>query len=262
MSVAENLPSAAATGDDLAPRGPWSFLAAACRGGGSHWGLQLMAGWLAFSLLTSVFWALHLMSLTGWSSLPNYWGELLTFRDLWELVENGGLRYQWTGAWLPLAAGLAFLWVLWAGWRLQAAALGRPARFGAWLWGAVDAALIGAVPLALLAGLAWWVLGRLGGTGIQGLGWLDWIGGGLVKLAFISALFLQWWLCRMARAAAPAGWRLGGWRRLAGHLGLGFRRFWRHPVQWFSLILGGVLLARASPCWCCGWPGGGAAARS
>ena len=63
---------------DLAPRGPWSFMASACAGGCSRWGLQLTAAWVAFSLLSNVLWALHLSRLTGWSSLPNYWGELLT----------------------------------------------------------------------------------------------------------------------------------------------------------------------------------------
>ena len=42
----------------------------------------------AFSLATQVLWARHLGSLTGWSSLPSYWGETLTARDLWELLEN------------------------------------------------------------------------------------------------------------------------------------------------------------------------------
>jgi hypothetical protein len=181
--------------------------------------------------------------LTGWSGLPNYWGEMLTARDLWELMENGGLNVHWTGFWVPLASGLAMLWVLWSGWRLQAAAMGCPARLGAWLWGFVDALVIGAGPLAAVTGLVLWTLARLGATGIQGLGWLDWVGGGLVRLAFWSALFLQWWLCRLGRAGKNGpGFCLGSWRGLAGHLGLGFRRLWLHPVQWLTLVLGGVLL--------------------
>jgi hypothetical protein len=143
---------------------------------------------------------------------------------------------------MPVAAGLAMIWVLWSGWRLQAAAIGCPARLGAWLWGLADALVIGAVPLAALAGLVLWALAGLGGTGIQGLGWLDWVGAGLVRLAFGSALFLQWWLCRLGRAGAAGGYRMGSWHRLAGHLGLSFRRLWLHPVQWLALILGGVLV--------------------
>lgn len=227
---------------DLAPRGPWSFLVEACPGGFSRWGQQLMAGWLAFSLLSNVLWALHLRGLTGWSALPNYWGELLTARDLWELMGNGGLRAHWSGPWVPLAAGLAMFWVLWSGWRLQAAAIGLPARLGAWGWGFLDALAIGLVPLAVPAGLLLLLLGWLGNTGIQGLGWLDWVGGGLVRLGFCSALFLQWWFCRLGRAGADPGWRMGSWRRLGTHLGLGFRRLWMHPVQWLALILGGVLV--------------------
>ena len=207
-----------------------------CPGGFSRWGLQLLAGWLAFSLGTHVLWALHLQALTGWSSLPSYWGELLTARDLWELLENGGLKAHWTGPWVPLAAGLAMLWFLWSGWRLQASAAGLPARLGPWLWGLLDTLLIGAAPLAALAGLLLLGLGWMGGTGIQGLGWLDWAGGGLVRLAFLSALFLQWWLCRLGRAGAGPDFRLGA------HLWLCFRRFWTHPLQWLSLVVGGVLV--------------------
>jgi hypothetical protein len=217
-------------------------MGAAVRGGLSRWGLQLMAGWLAFSLASGVFWAVHLRGLVGQSALANYWGELLTARDLWELAANGGMRQHWTGPWVPLAAGLALLWFLWAGWRLQADAIGRPARLGPWFWGLVDALVIGAGPLALLAGLLALGCARLGATGIPVLGWLGWVLGGLVRLAFFSALFVQWWLCRLDRAVQPAGPCLGSWGRLAGHLGLSFRRFWRFPAQWLTLILGGVVL--------------------
>jgi len=242
MNSSEQTPPNPAVEDEPAPRGPWSFMAQALPGGFSRWGLQLLGGWLAFSLLTSVLWALHLRRLTGWSALPDYWGELLTYRDLWQLMENGGLARHWSGPWVPWAAGLAMIWFLWSGWRLQAACCGLPARLGPWLWGLADTLLIGLGPLAAAAGLVLWAFARMGATGIQGLGWLDWVGGGLVRLTFLSALFLQWWLCRMGRAGAPAGFRLGSWDRLSRHLGLSFRRLWLHPVQWLSLILGGVLL--------------------
>lgn len=242
MDPGEPSSSGPAPADDPVARGPWSFMVEALPGGFSRWGLQLLAGWLAFSLLTSVLWALHLRGLTGWSALPDYWGELLTSRDLWELLENGGLRRHWSGPWVPLAAGLSMLWFLWSGWRLQAASAGLPARPGPWLWGLADTLLIGLGPLAALAGALLWACARLGATGIQGLGWLDWVGGGLIRLAFLSALVLQWWLCRLGRAGAPPGFRLGSWGRLARHLGLSFRRLWLHPMQWLSLILGGALL--------------------
>ena len=54
-------------------------------------------------------------------------------------------------------------------------------------------------------------------------------------------MFLQGWLCRLGRAEAR-GPRPGSWARLAGHLGLSFRRFWTHPVQWLTLVLAGVAL--------------------
>lgn len=217
---------------DPAPRGPWSFMAEAVPGGFSRLGLQLMAGWLAFSLCTDLLWVLHLKALTGWSSLPNYWGETLNARDLWELLENGGLRSHWTGPWMPLGAGLAMLWFMWSGWRLQAAAAQVPARLGAWLWGLADALALGVLPMGALGALALWGLAWLGATGIQGLGWLDWVGGALVRLALVSALVLQWWLCRLGRARGLS---------LGRHLWLSLGRLWKHPVQWGALILGGVL---------------------
>jgi len=228
--------------EDRHPGGPLSFLRPALRGGAGPGGLQLLAGWLAFSLSTSVLWAMHLRSLTGWSALPSYWGEMLTARDLWELAVNGGLAQRWTGPWTPLAAGAALVWFLWSGWRHQAAAAGLPGRLGPWLWGLADALAIGAVPLGILAGLLLWGLGRLGGTGVQALGWLDWVGSGLVRLAFGSALVVQWWLCRLDRAARRSGFRMGSWRRLAAHLGLCFLRFWTWPGQWLGLVLAGVLV--------------------
>jgi hypothetical protein len=232
-------PSPTPAGTDApapAPRGPWTFLRAAAAGGFSPLGWQLLAAWAAFSLSTSTLWALHLGRLTGWSSLPSYWGEILTSRDLWELMENGGLRGHWTGPWVPLAAAAAFAWFLWAGWRLQAAILGVPARLGPWLWGAADALVLGVLPLSVLAGLLTWGLDALGATGISWLGWLDWGGGVLVRLTWASALVLQWWLCRLGRAAAAGG------QPLRAHLGRGLRHFWRHAGQWGALLAAGVLL--------------------
>ena len=251
MMETEPPPFAPDVRDPFAPRGPWSFLAEAAPGGLARLGLGLLASWAAFFLLSNAFWAIHLKLLTGWSSLPNYWGELLTTRDLWELVENGGLKDHWAGPGASWAAGLCFLWFLWAGWRMQAAAAGHRAPFGAWCWGLVDALIIGALPLSLLAVLLTSAFATLGSTGIQGLCWLDWVGGALVRLACLSAFFLQWWLCRLGRlermsaasrsdSAASCGWRLGGWKPLRSHLAQSFCAFWRHPVQWGTLVLGGV----------------------
>ena len=46
---------------------------------------------------------------------------------------------------------LCLVWALWAGWRLQARVVQVRPGLGAWLWGALDAALIAALPLALVA---------------------------------------------------------------------------------------------------------------
>ena len=228
--------------DPLTPRAPWSFLLEAAARGFDALGWRLLAAWGAFFLLSNVFWAVHLKALTGWSSLPNYWGELLTARDLWELMENGGLKLHWTGPLVPLAAGISLLWFLWAGWRMQTALVQLPPRLGAWAWGLLDALLVGALPLFLVgAGLvstfAW-----LGSSGIQGLSWLDWVGGALVRLACVSAFFLQWWLCRLGRARGERGWRMGGWPALGTHLRRSFLGLWQHPVQWSTLVLGGVVV--------------------
>lgn len=231
--------------DAHAPRGPWTFLREAVTGGFSPLGNRLLASWLAFYLCSNVFWAIHLRGLAGWSSLPNYWGELLTAQDLWELVENGGLKNHWTGPWVPLLAGGAFLWFLWAGWRLQADSAGLPARLSAWAWGLLDALLIGALPLVLVAVLKLWFLAKLGGAGIQGLAWFAWICGPLVRLCCLSAFFLQWWLCRLGRAAGPRGWRRGSWKALGEHLWDAFSRFWLHPIQWGVVVAAGVVLRTA-----------------
>jgi hypothetical protein len=227
--------------DPLAPRGPWSFILQAASGGLTRLGLGFLASWACFFLFSNVFWAIHLKGLAGWSSLPNYWGELLTARDIWELVENGGLKHHWTGPLAPLAAGLCFLWFLWAGWRLQTATVGLRARLGAWCWGFLDALLLGALPMLAVGFLVVACFTRLGTTGIEGLSWLDWVGGALVKLACLSAFFLQWWLCRLARAATAPGWRLGSWKALRTHLVQSFLALWMHPVQWTLLVVGGVV---------------------
>ncbi|NTV73108.1 MAG: hypothetical protein HGA66_02755 [Holophaga sp.] len=229
-----------------APRGPWSFLGPALAGGGGRWGLQLLAGWLCFHVLTSTLWAVHLKALAGWSALPSYWGELITVRDLWDLGVNGGLKDHWTGPWAPLAAVGAMVLFLWAGWQVQARAAGVPAKLAAWLWGFADALVLAALPLAVLGTALLWILSSLAGTGIQGLGWLNWVGGVLLRLSLVSVFFLQAWLCRLGRAGAP-GWNLGGSRALGRHLRASFLRLWTHPVQWTVLVAGGVVVRAGLP---------------
>ncbi len=228
------------------PKGPWAFLGAALPGGLGSWGLQLMAGWLCFHVLTSVLWAQHMRSLAGWSGLPNYWGEMLSVRDVWEMAENGGMKNHATGMWAPLAALLSMAWFLWAGWQVQARAAKVPARFMAWFWSFADALLIAAIPLGLVGWLVLGSLEKMAETGIQGLGWLDWVGGTLVRFALVSTFFLQVWLCRLGRTQA-CGWRLGGWRKLARHLRLSFLRLWVHPIQWTVLVIAGVAVRAGLP---------------
>ena len=226
----------------LTPRAPWSFLPEAAGGGFSRKGLTFLTSWALFFLGTHLFWALHLRGLAGWSALPNYWGELLTARDLFEMAENGGLRNHVTGPGVPMAAALGGLWVLWAGWRVQTEPAGLPARFGAWAWGFLDALLLGAVPFLLVGSVLVATFNWLGSSGIQGLGWLEWVGGALVRLSCVSAFMLQWWLCRQSRARGDAGWRLGGWQALGTHLRRQFLALWLHPVQWTVVVISGVVV--------------------
>ena len=95
--------------------GPWGFWKEALTGATSSPALQLILAWVAFDALSGTAWALHLKGLAEWSALPNYWGELLTARDVWELLENGGLKQDPLGAWAPLVGFLALVWVFWAG---------------------------------------------------------------------------------------------------------------------------------------------------
>lgn len=223
--------------------GPWRFVSAALPGGFSGAGLQLLTAWLGFQLMSSTLWAWHLKSLAGWSSLPSYWGEQLSSRDVWEILVNGKLNEHPFGFWTALVAMGFLTWAMWAGWNIQAQAAGVRPRFMPWVLGFLDAVLIGLVPILLVEVSLTWVLEKLGGTGIQGLGWVNLVGGVLVRLTAVSAFLLQWWLCRVNRAGAPqGGWRLGTWSELGRHLGHSFLRLWMHPVEWGLLMLGGVVV--------------------
>ncbi len=233
-------PSTIHTHEDLEARGPWSFMRAALAGGASRWAWHLMASWAAFQLLTSALWASHLAGFAkfpgtpGGSALPNNWGEHLTARDIWELIENGGMKHAPFGVLAPLLALLCLAWVFWSGWRMQADLLGFRARLSHWVWGFMDTLVIGLVPIGIVYGLARWALSAAGKTGLEGLGWANLIGAPLLMLAFLSALSVQWWLCRINRGGGAPG--------LLRHWGHSFLRLWMNPVQWTSLVLGGAAL--------------------
>jgi hypothetical protein len=237
-------PSTIHTEDPLKPRGPWSFMREAVGGGLSKWSWHLMAAWAAFQLLTGFVWAQHLRGFAGFagspggSALPNNWGEHLTAKDIWELMENGGMKHEPFGSMVPILALLCLGWVFWSGWRMQADLLGFRARLKHWSLGLLDTVLIGLLPVGIVFGLARWVLSTLRATGIQGLGWLAFIGIPILTMAFLSALNLQWWLCRVDRGAGSSG--------LLRHWGRSFLRLWMHPVQWTGLVLGGVALRAGS----------------
>lgn len=258
--------------DPLAPRSPWSFWREAATGGLRFWGVQLILGWLCVQVLGSAAWALHLRSFAGFgtaqsggSGLPAHWGEMFSARDLWELAENGGFKHDPLGSLSPVLAALGLLWVLWAGWRLQAESAGVPGRLGPWLLGLLDAVLIGILPVALVAWPVLRVLGKLGGLGFSTLGWLDLAGGTILRLAAISAVLLQWWLCRLGRAGADrGGFRMGSWAAYGAHLKVSFLRLWMHPIHWTTMTVAGTtlrLLLAWLPLWI-GWRlGGGSSAR-
>ncbi len=236
--------------EPLAPRKPWSFWKEALPGGLSGWGLHLILAWVLFQALGSAAWALHLRGFigfgpgrTGGSGLPSHWGGILTSRDVWEILENGGLKQNPLGHTAFLLGLAALAWVLWAGWKLQAERVGSPGRLRPWLLGGVDALLIGLLPLLLLWSLLRPLLAYLGGLGFATLGWLDLVGGALLRLALVSLFMLQWWFCRLARdQEGDTGFRLGGWKPFRLHLRTSFLRLWLHPLHWGSMALVGTLL--------------------
>lgn len=224
---------------ELTPRAPWTFLRESLPGGFSRWGWGLLGGWLLVLVGPAYSWAVLLRKTAGWSALPSHWGEGITARDIWELVENGGLKYHPINSPTVHTLGLGLVIALWCGWRMQTQAAGLPGRLGPWLLGALDTLLVGLLPLAAVAWAVASLLGWMGGSGIQGLGWAAFVGRPLVVLAAISALNLQWWLLRLGRAARAAGANPGGYGR---HLGWSFRALWAHPVQWTVLVFGGTVL--------------------
>lgn len=228
-------PTTIHTDEPLAPRGPWSFLVSALPGGFTRWGWGLMAGWLLVLLGPALGWAGFLRRAAGPSALPAHWGEQISARDIWELVENGGLQHRLTNSPTVHLFGLGLVAVLWCGWRLQAERAGLKARLAPWLLGALDTLLIGLLPLGLVALLVDLSLGWAGGLGLDGLGWTAFFGRPLVWMSLLAALNLQWWLCRLGRTAGlPRGYR--------AHLGDCFLQLWSHPIQWGLLSIAGAAL--------------------
>lgn len=256
----------------LRPLAPWAFLRSALGGGLRGSGLHLLAAWLFFELATSTAWALHVRGFTrmgglfggGWSALPQHWGELISAKDLWNLMVNGEMSRSPFGTAAPALALIGLAWMLWAAWKHQAEEAGLPARLRDWFLGLLDAGLIGLLPL----GLAWFAFSRIlsaaASTGIEGLGWLSFIAQPLLFLAFLSAFMGQWWLCRLNRAAAApesAGAFLAAYPM---HLKDSFVRLWSHPLQWTALHAGGAALRTglAFGALLLGWRwGGGSAGR-
>lgn len=223
--------------DELSPRPPFFWIRESLSRGFGGDTLTLMVAWMAFTGISGAAWAWHLRNLSGWSALPNHWGDRLTARDVWELAVNGGWERNPIGSITAVLACLTMIWVLWAGWRLQARTVDLPSRLGPWVWGLLDALLLAPsllLPLVgALAALEW-----LGNTGIQGLGWLALVGTPLLQATTFSAFMLLWWFSRLGRAQGLRG----GIRGYGRHLGRGFLRLWMHPVQWFLLLFGSATL--------------------
>jgi hypothetical protein len=199
-----------------------------------------MGGWMLALLGSALGWAGHLRRAAGWSALPSHWGESISARDLWELFENGGLKHRLTSSPTVHLFGLGLVIVLWCGWRMQAETAGLKGRLGPWLLGALDTVLIGFLPLGVTAWLVDWVLALAGGSGLDALGWVALFGRPLVWMALVAALNLQWWLCRLGRAAGLShGYRI--------HLRDCFEGLWFHPVQWGLVCFGGAVLRSLLP---------------
>ena len=236
----EERPTTIHTEEALTPRGPWVFMPSALAGGFTRWGWGLILGWMLVLLGPALGWAGHLRRAAAWSALPAHWGEQITTRDIWEIWENGGIKDRLLNSPTVHLFGLGLVIVLWCGWRMQAEAAGQKARLGAWLLGALDTVLIGFLPLGITAWLVDASLAWAGRLGLDGLGWLAFVGRPLLWMALVATLNLQWWFCRLGRAAGLS-------RGYGAHLGDSFLRLWSHPVQWGLISLGGAALRSLLP---------------
>lgn len=224
------------------PRGPLSFAREAIPGACRRSALHFAAAWGMLQLLPAALWALQLRQAAGSSALPSFWGELLQMTDLWQLIHHGGLEEHFFGPFLPWSFALLAGWMLWAGWKHQAESAHVRAAFGPWALGLFEGLLLAALPAGLLASLVHRVLAWAASSGIEGLGWAEFLGNFILGLGVPSLIILQGWLCRLDRAEAPAGWRMGGWGNLGRHLGRSFLRLWLNAIHWFLLVLGGILV--------------------
>jgi len=238
METVESRPSTIHTDEALAPRGPWRFFVSAMHGGFTFWGIQFIFAWVAFQVLTTLSWVAHLKAKLGNSSLANNWGELLTARDVWEIMENAQLKDSILGFWTVVMGAIVILWILWSGWKLQARPVGLKAGFSAWLIAIPTALLVGYLPLWMLHAFLWNTFAYLESLGIQFLGWINLFAGPLLRMAFASALFIQWWLCRIDLAhhmpKSAIEWLI--------HLKDSFLRLWAHPVQWGNIVFFGIVI--------------------
>jgi hypothetical protein len=189
-------------------------------------------------MLTPLSFALRLRSAVGHSQIADGWGEMLTARDLWEVLEHGGLEGPLLGPWTIGAGTFAVAWAIWAGWKVQAGAAGVAAKAAPMLLAVPTALCAGAVPLWLLHASLWSALACFASAGIQSLAWADFVGSPLLRMCFASSLLLQWWLCR-ADLAHGTPKDVLGW---LGHVKVGFLRLWSHPVQWGAIVFFGVVL--------------------
>jgi hypothetical protein len=238
MEQDQTRPSTIHTDDELSPRGPWKFLSKAIPGGFTVWGVQLVLAWVIFYAFTALSWFSHLRLKLGNSALAENWGEAISAMDIWEMMENGGLRGDFFGLLAPAVGALALAWALWAGWKMQAGIVDLCARLTPWLASILTALAIGFLPLCALHAVLWGTLGFLGGLGIQPLAWMDFFGGPLLRMAFASSLMLQWWLCRLDMAKCMPK-NADEWK---AHLKDSFLRLWVHPVQWGNIVFFGVVV--------------------
>jgi hypothetical protein len=218
-------------------QGPWTFLKETRGGGFTKAGMQLMLAWACAAVIPAWFWARHVASFAGRSALANHWGERLALRDLLELWWNGKWEQDPFGFLPRLALLVCLSWALWAGWQMQAEVIGQRPTAKAWVLGFFEAVLIGVAPL----GFVYWIIGLpisgMGGLGIAPFSWAAFLLKPLFFFAFMTALSVQWSICRVRRLAEPQPWMR--------HLGHSFLGLWTFPIQWTVLALSTSLLRMA-----------------